>query len=242
MAYLKNISVDKSTQPLILAKLANEKATTTLDGAVTKGDTVISVVSASGMDAGDSFFIVDAANFVVEQFRILSIATNDITVDNPSGNDIDSGVFCGSSNINFNVDGSSTPVKFNLKTGLEAIDITVLISRIIIVMETSSTAAINEFGNVAALTNGVYLRKTTGNGSTTYFNVKSNLELSALGYDLEGFPSGVSGNDGIRNRLTFTKMGAHIELKQGEDLELWVQDDIDTLVNAFATVEGTIKI
>ena len=242
MAFLKIISIDKSVQPVILGKLGNEKASTTLDGAVTKDDTVISVTSAAGMSVGDSFFVIDIANFIVEQFKILAINTNDITVDTPSGSDIESGIFVGSSNINFNVDGSSTPVKFNLKTGLESADITLLISRVIIVMETASTSAINQFGNITALTNGIYLRKTTGNGATTYFNAKSNLELVALGYDLEGFPSGVSGNDGIRFRLTFTKMGSFIELGQGEDLELWIQDDLEALVNAFATVEGVIKI
>ena len=65
--------------------------------------------------------------------------------------------------------------------------------------------------------------------------------MTAIGYDLEGFPSGVSGNEGIRFRLTFPRMGAYIELNQNEDLELWVQDDLTSLVNAFCTVEGVIE-
>ena len=96
MAFLKNISIEKSVQPVILGKLGNEQASTTLDGAVTKGDTVISVISAAGMSVGDSFFVIDIANFIVEQFRILNIATNDITVDTPSGSDIEYGIFAGS--------------------------------------------------------------------------------------------------------------------------------------------------
>ncbi len=240
MAFFPKTEIQKATSPVFITRLGQETASTDIAVAVTAGDTVINVTDATGMVVGNSFFIIDDINNIIEQFIILSIATNAITVDTPSGNDFITTTFAGSSNTNFNVDGSSTPVKFNLKTGLESVDIDLKISRIIIVIETSTTGSISDFGNISALTNGIYLRRSD-TVSTTYWNVKTNLELTALAYDLEGFPSGVSGNEGIRFRLTFPRIGAYINLAQNEDLELWVQDALGALVNAFCTVEGVIE-
>ena len=235
-----NIS-EPPTKPLIISALGESKGNTTLASNVTKGDTVINVVSAIGMLAEQNFFIVDSVNSIVEEFKIISIATNAITVDMPSGNDIASGTYAGSSNINMAVDGSVTPVKFNLKTGTENVPITLHLTRIMIVMETLTAPSIHLFGDLPKLINGIYLRKTNGE-TVTYFNVKSNGQLMSVAYDVDFLDATKFGVYGVKSRFTFEKLGAIVELAPGEDLELWVQDDLSGLVNFGILAEGHINI
>ena len=86
MAFFPKTEIQKTTSPIVITRLGEEKATTTIAIAVSEGDTVINVTDATGMLAGQSFFIIDDINNIVEQFVILSIATNAVTVDTPSGN------------------------------------------------------------------------------------------------------------------------------------------------------------
>lgn len=231
-----------SEDPIVIAHLGNEKASTTIASTVSIGDTLINVTNSTGMSIGDSFFIIDYERFIVEQFMILGISSNQITVDTPSGNEFTSGIFVGSSNVNLAVNGSSTPVKFNLKTGLEDVPMTLELTRIMITILTSSGGGINDFGDISnGLTKGIYLRVKNSN-TRTIFNIKKNLEFAQIAYDLTSFQALPFSNEGYSCRLTFARMNGALILPKNEDLELWVQDDLSSLVNFSAIVEGIIVL
>lgn len=227
----------EGASPLLFGKLGNLNVSTTTSLAVSVGDKVINVVSAAGMLVGDSLFIVDATVGIVEAFTILSVTANAVTIDTPSGNAFAAGLFVGSSNLNMAVDGSVTPVRFNLKTGVEDFPVTIHLSRIIFHMETATEPGMNLFGDIAALTNGIYLRKIDGE-TITYFNIKTNGGLSEIAYDVDFYDAAKFGTYGIGCRLTFTKLGSFIELTQNDDLELWIQDDLTGISKFTAVVEG----
>lgn len=241
MAYLPNVGIIKSTSPVVIGRLTNQTAQTTISAAITAGDTTISVTSGTGIANGNIVFLVHPTEFYIDQFKVLSGGgTTTLTVDTPSGNDYDNGTTITAGNDDFSVDGSVTPVKFNFKTGIESIPARALISRILIVIETSTVPEIGQFGDITALTNGIYLRQVNST-TNTFFNIKTNLDFASVGFDFDDFPTDATANKGIRVRITFTRMGSYLSLDQNEDVELWVQDNLTGLVRAYATIEGVIE-
>lgn len=232
---------EEKKAPIIIAALGESKTTTTIAIETIIDTTTINVVDSTGMAIGQNIFIVDDLNNIVETFEVLGISANAISIDTPVGHVFAIGTYVGTSNINMAVDGSTTPVIFNLKTGIENADITTHLTRIILVMKTATAPSVEKFGDITALTKGIYLRKKNGE-AVTYFNAKTNGKLMGLAYDVDFLDAAKFGEFGVKMRLTFEKMGSIIELAQGEDLELVIQDDLTSLITMVAVVEGHIAI
>lgn len=230
------------TNPLIILNLGNFQASSTLATEAPTGTRVINVVSAAGMSAGDGVMIYDEELNSIYQYHIVSINVNAITLDMPIGDTLPIGDVVIAAEHNMNVNGSVTPVKFNMKTGLETLNIHVHITRLLLIMVTNNACTFNGFGDGSALTRGVYLRRTDGD-IITYFNAKKNLDFNALCYDVTYWDAEKpQGLNGLSIRMTFTNMGSVIELNQDEDLEFWVQDNLTGLVRLEVVVEGHISI
>lgn len=148
-------------------------------------------------------------------------------------------------NCNMNVDGSSTPVEFSVTPlGSEAgteWDIT----RMIISMTHTSQGDDGLFGNLAALTNGVYFRIEDG---TNYnlFNAKENADFAMEGYDI-AYParSGGGGTAGTRARITFNgqdKRGVVLRLAadSGDKFLSSVRDNLTGLTSHRVKVQGQL--
>ncbi len=236
MSYFPETIQRMPTYPIIFARLGQSTATTTLAVAVAVDDTTINVTSSTGMSVGDNIFIIHQTLPIVESFIILTIATNAIGIDTPSGNAFSIGDDVGTSNVDLAVNGSVTPVKFNLKTGIPEGNFDIYITRMLISMGTATLPVLTDFGDITSgLTNGIYFRKTDGN-IITYFNIKTNQDLADLAYDIDFLAS--TGDDGLKCRLSFDKTGSIIKLASGEDLEMWVQDDLTGLNRFTVMLEG----
>ena len=132
--------------------MREDKTDITLTSAVTKGDTVISVSSGHGFTgAGEYIVIMENGYFI--QTKVVSVATDDITIQNETGNAFTTGATVIRGSIEMNVDGS-TPVEFqfNMRQSTIPIDI----QYIHVTIWNDATAGDDgKFGDLTALTNGL---------------------------------------------------------------------------------------
>jgi hypothetical protein len=130
---------------------------------------------------------------------------------------------------NLAIDGSTTPVMFQIQGGTTPAHI----NRIIIQMLVTTKPGDNLFGNITALTKGLVIRSYDG-FKYTNFNFKTNADIRSNCYDVSYFEAttaGPSGNWGIGARITFNgkdKHGTTIGLGLGDSLQAIVQDDLTT--------------
>lgn len=210
---------------------------TTLSVAAVKGSYQITVTSAAGFSVGSYLGVFGGGRYFFAE--ILSIAVNTFTLDTP----VDFSFSNGSTTVNLNrdlsVNGSVTPEIFSIQgpqAGLIEFDIT----RFMLSMETAAPPALDEFGDLSALTRGLVLRKNDGI-TRNYWNIKKNIEFGLHAYDLQALSTVGPGQDGLILRYTFAgadKHGVTVRLAAGDTLELVVQDDLTGIQRITALAEG----
>jgi len=232
---------DQHSRALDLKFLKGE-GFTTLTADTVVGSSVISVTSTTGMAVDKTIGLVNPNG----QFyfgEIISIDVLDVTLDTPLDQVFDNTT----SNVviaehHMNVDGSGTPVTFQIagvggSTGLD-IDIT----RIMGNMSNSSAMDDGTFGGLDILTNGCVLRQNNG-VMTNIWNVKSNGDIGLLCFDAQYTTRAPAGENGFRFRNTYagqSKHGVTIRLEPGDTLELIVQDDLTDLTDFQMMAQGHI--
>lgn len=229
-----DVSVQDQSTPLIIASFSKQDVSSVLlvDGVL--NEVTITAASIVGFQAGQylSIFNVDANRFYLG--NVIDINGNIITLDTPLDFAYPSGSFITGGQKNMNVDGSVSPVIFGVRNTEEQIGSEFDITRIIIHCETDSAIDLSKFGDIAGgILNGIVMRKVDG-VQRNVFNAKTNGELKSLMYDfdVESASNPNQGQDGFTGRMTFggqSKMGVVIRLKQGEDLQLLVRDDLTSL-------------
>lgn len=167
--YQKEIDNNPQSQTSPLFRyflMLEQKTDITLTSAINENDMVINVSPGHGFTAVSGEHIVVRNGDAFTQLKVISVATNAITVDIPIANafPITSGVIRGS--INMNVDGSATSVDFEytsiINGGVNPI-IPIDLSTVIITMQHGANVPDDgKFGGLAALTNGIFFRKVNG--------------------------------------------------------------------------------
>lgn len=223
---------DRTTKSIIV-KFNRVTNSTALANPVAIGDTSIVVDSATGIAVGSYlifFSPTDRKFMVCEVVDITGAPT--IIIDTPVDFAFPAGTFVDIAITNLKSIGSlASPKVYGLRgTGIPVgVNITAMIERIIITCTTNSPVNLSLFMNLEKLTNGLVLRKRDGNNENI-FNVKDNFEISGIQFDYDPIlaTNPAQGVDGIKTRLTFTRFGTVKALPIGTDLELLVQDDIET--------------
>ena len=226
----------------------DEAADDTLNGAVTAGDQVITLADATGFTAGDIISLSLGAVHTHMYRKIISIATNDLTLDA----EIDINLTDGStvqevSNNMAAKDGSSTPVVFSAFTiPGESIDVV----RMILTMSHKSQGTDDAFGSLTALTNGIHIRKNNGDGTYETLGIwKTNQEIRGDMYDLSYSDKAGPSLFGTSTRWSIfdgTGSVVNIDGGNGESIEVIVQDDLTAstaeLSTLFINWQGHIEI
>ncbi len=234
---------DQTTPALDLYFIQPIGAPTTLAVTGAIDDTSIEVTSDAVFTAGDFIGIFAPPRFYFG-VALTKPGGNILTLDTP----LDFAYPAGSNVLAFtrdlDVNGSVTPQVFEVQgpegVGAEAFEID--ITRIMISMTTASTPALNEFGDLAALTNGIVLRRTDSL-TRNIWNAKSNLEMLNLAYDLTFYSAIGTGLDGLGVRYTFAgqdKHGVAVRLGAGESLEMIIQDNLTGLTQFRVLAQGHI--
>jgi hypothetical protein len=242
-----DVFVQDQHTPLIQFPMQVQNLTvTTLTAATVIDARLIQVTDASIFTAGDLITLISEEGRFY-QGRVLSKAVNDITVDTPLDYAFQTATTEAISGTDeMSVDGSGTPVTFKVrgKAGSINVPVTLDITRLIGTMLTATAPALDEFGDLTALTNGMVLRSTNGIISNIH-NVKTNLEISARCYDYDVIVATNPGVGvwGIKWRMTFagqSKHGVTVRLEADESLDYIIQDDISGLTSLKIIAEGHI--
>lgn len=238
---------DQTSRPIIV-KFNRVTNSTTLSSPASKGDTSIVVTSATGIVQGSYIIIF---NPTTSRFMFATVtniaAAPTIVLDTPLETDFAAGTYIDVGVTNLKSIGSlASPVIYGLRgTGSPpGVDITVDITRLIFTATCSDAVNLSTFVNLEELTNGMVLRRRN-DVIENIFNVKSNKEIAALMYDWTpyGATNPVQGVDGFTSRLTFAgqnKIGVAIRLPIGDDLEVLIQDDIQTAQSGESITEFEI--
>ncbi len=220
----------------------------TLNGAASGGDTVITLNDATGFVGGQTISFSFGAVHTHMYRVVVSVATNDLTLDGAIDFDLPDGSEIHVAVVNLAVeDGSTTPVVFSTTpVPGEQIDI----MRVIVTMTHKSAGTDDAFGSLAALSKGVQLRKNNGDGTYETLAIwKNNEDLRGLAYDLNYSDKAGPSLHGTSMRWSvFIGTGAVINLdaSNNETLEAIVQDDLTASTNELSTLfinwQGHIEV
>jgi len=239
-----DVNVQDQTTPPVLFRMNQVIGETTLAIETAIDDTVINVVSSTGMVIGQYVSVLSEPDNRFYLAKILDINTNAITMDTPLdfAFPIGSGVAFRSADMNVN--GLVTPQVFSVRGDVADIGVEIDITRIIISMTCDGVVTYPKFGDLLPLANGIVLRRKNG-VYNNIFNLKSNAEIAGIMFDMNIYSASnpQQGFDGLNARLTFggqSKLGVVIRIAAGEDLQLIVQDDLSGLLAFEIMVEGHI--
>jgi len=242
----KRVMVADQTSPTIIVPLINKVASTTLNTDGVLGEYTIDVVSSAGFAVGQYIRILDSTNNRFYSGKVLVINVNTITLDTQLDFAFAAGSQATVGSDNMAVDGSVTPVVFELRIDDPPIEVTADITRMIISCETATAVALNKFGDLTALTRGISFRRQNGT-TNNIFNVKTNGEIKGICYDYD--PTVASNPaqavDGFHARLTFAgqnKIGVALRIEPNGNLQMIVQDDLTGLVFLGVIVEGHVVV
>jgi hypothetical protein len=222
---------------LYLHKHIGSDITITSNTAV--GDRTINVASGHGAVAGNVVCLKEGERYY--QGTILSVTATKITLDTPLDYAFTTGAYCSPTTIDLNVDGSVTPVEFHIRPN---VGVKWDITRVMFYIEGTGTMDSGLFGDIAALTNGVVLRKKDGTYKNI-FNVKSNGDFANRAYDISYDSRAPAGTSAVRVRRSFggqDKNGVVVRLDGTslDELEILVQDNLTGLVNFYVIAQGHI--
>ena len=239
---------DQTTDPII-AYFNQVHNSTTLAVAVPDVSTnprIIVVASATGIVVGSYIILFDPASVRFSTFFATAVNGVNITLDSPIDFEYPIGTFVDVAIVDMSVNGSVTPQVFGLRgTGAPpGIELSFDVTRIIFTCIAASPVSLSLFADITALTNGLLMRSRNAR-TKNVFNVKDNREIQGLMFDFT--PSVATnpaqGEDGFVSRLTFggqNKIGVVIRLPIGEDLEMWIQDNLLAITSFRIHAEGHI--
>lgn len=224
----------------------------TLSVAASKGDTSITVASATGFNVGDKLQISDDNGgstitcFEGTEVTILAIVGNVFTIDVSLSNDYTIGTDVKVVQINMNVNGSLTsPITFSIEPFNTGNDLSLWqFTRSLINMTHTAESDDSKFGGILALTNGIVLRTVDGSTGSirNIVNIKTNEDMKLLMYDLIYTDKAGGGKYGTTGRWTFTKAEFIVELdgRNGDKVELLIQDNLTSLTSFKIRLQGRI--
>ncbi len=219
----------------------NQSPPTTLANAITTVDPTtfvydIDITEATGFAVGDYVGIFKDSTIERFYFGEIKAITGSsgpqtVTLDTPLDFNFPAGSTAASFDRNMNVDGSSTPLIYQIEIGGGS-NKTIHLNRIMFQMKTSISTTLGLFGDLARLPLGIVLRKVDENGFIqNQWTVKDNAQLSLLAFDLKFYTASGQGQEGLGTRKTNNgkdRNGVSIELKPTEKLQLVIQDDLNT--------------
>ena len=184
-----DVNIQSQTSQLFQYFLMDEQKTDiTLTSAISEDDEIINVSPGHGFTAAAGEYIVVRDGDVFTQSKVISVATDAISVEMPIANDIPNTADVIRGNINMNVDGSSTPVDYKYSSnccGNQNAQIPIDLSTIIITMQHGANVPDDgKFGGIAALTEGMYFRKMNG-GRVNLGNYINNQAFKDVGASVE---------------------------------------------------------
>lgn len=223
---------DQTSKSLDLDFIQAQGAPTTLAVETAVDDTTIELTSSAGFVDGNIVGLFTATGSFYFGTQIGAPAANVITLDTP----LDQVFPAGTTNIirasnDMTVTGTlGAPQIFQIGPIGAAIEIDIV--RVNGYIQAATAMDLSDFGDLAALTNGIVFRRSNGSNENKW-NAKTNGRLKLLcGVDLDFTSRAPAGSDGMNFRMTYAgtdKHGVALRLEANETLELLIQDDLSGL-------------
>jgi hypothetical protein len=234
-----DVKIQDQTTAIVDYFLCRDLLTLTLSTDAVIDEYTITVTDATGVVVGTYVCLQEGERAF--QAKILSIATNTLTLDTPLDFSFTTAASVANRNPQLNIDGSSTVQIASLFPIAGAKwDIT----RIIMSMTHAAAADDGKFGGISALTSGIVIRKSDGIHHTI-FNAKTNGDLRERMFDVtfsDKAPAGQYGTSGRRSFSGQDKNGVVIRLDGdlNEKLEVLIQDDLEGLTSFRIVAQGHV--
>ena len=241
------VTVQDQTTPPFIIKASQVTVTTALAVAAVPNDTDIEVTDATNIITGNYIGIF---NIITDAFyvgTVIGIVANVLSMDTPIDMDFEIGDIVGAGITNMAVDGSGTTQIFTLRGADPGLNVTLDITRVMILCVTNTATELTDFGDITGgLTKGLVMRRVDGM-INNIFNFKTNIEMKGVMYDWDALEASNPGQgvNGFAGRLTFAgqnKMGVVVRIGPGESVQFLVQDDLSTLLNFEVIFEGSLAI
>lgn len=220
------------TSPTLSIPFHTNVASSTLATAPTAiDDYTFDVASGTSFAIGQYLTIYSTTSNRFFQAYVTAVSTNTITVNTPLDFAFQIGDQVSVGSTNMAVDGSSTPVIFTLRGPDPGISMRGHITRFVLTMTTTGAPGWGDFGDGTALAKGVVMRRTDGFNTNIWMGRRTNAELAQEMYDFEAIDQTKFGVYGLKGRMTLggeSKMGTVIDLAVDEDIEIIIQDKLDT--------------
>jgi len=247
------VTLQDQHTPTVITHMSVLEETTTTTSLVAVNDTTVDVASVTGISAGKYLAFFDPTSVRFMNAFVISVDTLTVTIDRPFDFEYPSGSYVDVSEHDLTKVGVGTlaaPIIAGVRNnaGVEpppGLELSMDVTRVMFHCIADSACNLTTFGDIeGGLTNGIVLRKRDGS-IFNIFNSKSNADLKEIMFDFDIMNTGTVGHgeDGFFGRLTFagqSKMGVTIRLAINEDLELFIQDDITSLLHFSIKVEGSI--
>ena len=247
-----DVAIQDQTTPDISLYLGNDLDTFTLTANRSIDDEIFNIITTGVTPvAGNFIFLKEGEGFTqVEIITVTPVAGNEYTIKIaiPLDFPYTTAAMGQLQTVNMNVDGSITPVKFDVDlTGLNP-GVKWDINRMIVTSTMTTAGDDGLFANLAKLTNGVYYR--TKNGITkNLFNARENADFAdESGGDVTYPPrSGGGGTFGMRARITFNGLDKRGVAKRlyastGDEFQSFVRDDLTavSLIRLRTKIQGQV--
>ena len=238
--YQKEIDVviQSGTSPLFQYFLMDEQKTDiTLTSPVSIDDEVVNVSAGHGfvgpITAPGEYMVVRNGDLFF-QLKVTGVVSDAISVEMPIDDDFQvSGTTVIRGNINMNIDGAVAPTDFKcLLPSASGAIIPIDLSNIILTMQHGANVPDDgKFGGIAALTKGLYFRKTNSS-KTNLGNYQDNHRFADIGADVKYTDSAPSGTHGTTITLDVEDIfGQVIRLdpRKGDCFLSHVRDKVDVV-------------
>lgn len=227
---------DALLSPLVLAK----NYTGTLQDALVPDTRSMTLVDNTPFSVGDRIQLIQGTG-VFSSYRITGINVDgkQITVDRYIDLPFDAGATVLALDEQMNKNAAASRLVYAITPGPNR---QAKIKRIMFNIVTNTEPNFQQFGDRAALVNGITFRKRRADGTfKNYGNIKTNGQLSGQTYDTTFYyESRNSQDNGIASRLTWTKFAGVITLNPGDYLEAIVNDDLSTLQSMVIIPQGKL--
>jgi len=248
-----DVNVQDQTTEIIDLHLGQTIQVITIDANTNIDDTAIIIASASEPTDGNVVCLKEGTAFYQGEILAHSSAGAgkwNISLDTPLDYAYTTAGGCSEININLAIDGSVTPVSFQVSpSGLSA-GVKWDVVRVMFQIVDAEAMDDGKFGGIiGGLTKGIVIRHKNGIVKNI-FNVKTNGDFAAHCFDATYVDAtqGPSGNYAIRVRRTFggqSKNGAVVRLAEdgtedSDTFEVIVQDDLTGLVNFQVIAQGHV--
>jgi len=235
------VNIQDQTTSILDWNLTQHLNDVTLATDTTVDNDTITLEAGHGVVVGNWLEFFEGAYFL--QVEVKAVVTNTITLAMPIDQPFTTGASVRRTQSDLAVDGSVTPVTFSfVPGGTNKYDIV----RAILHIEHTSAGDDSLFGNLPALTNGLYFRKKNA-VYKNLFNAKDNGEFRHRAFDLEYGDSSKAGPGAYSttSRRTFggqNKNGVVIRVDpaQTEEIQAIVRDNLTTLTHLHIVIQGHI--